>query len=70
MAESFVPDSITKAIIERWCGRQCYLNGKPAIISGRKNRFATVATLDGSQSFEWNWHTVNRVMYGKMEFST
>ena len=61
-------DTIVEAIANRWAGKPCYLNDKPAKIVGRLNPFATVATMDGSQSVEFSWHTINRIMYGKMEF--
>jgi hypothetical protein len=61
-------DTITAAIADQWTGHHCYLDDKPAIISGRLNRFATVATTDGTQCVEFAWHTVNRIMYGTMEF--
>jgi hypothetical protein len=56
------------AMADRWAGRHCYLDDKPAIISGRLLPHAQVATTDGKQSVEFSWETVNRIMYGKMEF--
>ena len=53
---------------DRWVGMACYLDGKRASITGRQNQFATVAALDGSQSCEFSWEAVDRIMYGKMEF--
>ena len=64
-------DTITEIIADRWAGETCWLNGKEAKVTGRLNRFATVGTLDGSQRFEYSWHTVNRVMlYKGREFIT
>lgn len=57
-----------RAIAEWWTNTECYLDGKPAVIKGRLNQFATVATRDGTAAVEFSWQAVNRVMYGKMEF--
>lgn len=59
-----------KRIADRWAGTQCYLDGKLAIIAGRLNDFATIATLDGSQSVDFAWLTVDRIMRGRMEFKS
>ncbi len=61
-------DAERRAIADRFTGFRCTLDGKPAIVCGRLNRFATIATLDGALSVEFCWETVNRVMYGTMEF--
>lgn len=61
-------DTITRAAAELWTGTHCYLDDKPAKITGRLNAYATVATMDGKQAVEFAWHTVNRIMYGNMEF--
>ena len=46
-----------------WCRTyDCYLDDKPAVICGWRNKFATVATLDGKSSFQWAWGTVDNVM--------
>jgi len=40
----------------------CSLDGKPAKVCGRLNRFATVAQIDGPLALEWAWETVKRIM--------
>ena len=57
-----------KDIANRWVGVSCYLDCKLATVAGRLNKFATVARLDGSQTAEFSWPTVDRVMRGTMEF--
>jgi hypothetical protein len=57
-----------REIADRWTGAYCWLDGKLATVSGRLNSHATIAILDGSQSVQFAWATVNRIMYGKMEF--
>ena len=42
-------------------GRAVTLDGKPAIIAGRLNPFATIAALDGSAAYEWAWGTATRI---------
>ncbi len=62
-------DTITKAIADRWAGEKCHLNGAPSKITGRLNKFATIAPLNiAIASVEFNWHTVNRVMLEKGGF--
>lgn len=61
-------DTIVKEIARQFAGRFCWLDGKEAKITGKKNRFATVSTMDGKMSFEYSWHTVNRVMRSHCQF--
>lgn len=44
-----------------WAGCECSLNGKPAVVCGRANRFATVRARDG-EGYEWSWDAVDRIM--------
>lgn len=59
-----------KRLADRWAGAECYLDGKLAIISGRLQDFATIGTLDGSQSVEFSWLAVDRIMRRRMEFKS
>jgi hypothetical protein len=57
--------------IENMTGAQCTLNGLPATVCGRLNRFATVAALDPSgPSAEFSWHTVANVLDKGGDFRT
>lgn len=48
---------------ERWAGAACTLNGRPAKVTGRLNRFATVAYMNGDMaSVEFSWPAVETVM--------
>lgn len=49
-------------------GCEVTLNGKPATILGRRHDFAVVATLDGSQAFQWAWPTAYRIYMNGGEF--
>lgn len=52
-------------------GAHCTLDGKPATICGRLNRFATVATLDPSgPRVEFSWHAVANVLDSGGNFKT
>lgn len=63
-------DTIRKAIADQFAGQACYLDGAPAKIMGRLERFAIVATLDPSgPRVEYDWHTVNLVMRRDRYFS-
>ena len=57
-----------RAVADRWTGKPCYLNDKPASIRGRILEFGLVCTDDGAQSVNFCWEAINRIMYGKMEF--
>jgi hypothetical protein len=50
----------------------CYavvtLNGKPAVICGAQNEYATVAALPHGESCEWSWHTVKHVVANGGDF--
>jgi hypothetical protein len=46
-------------------GAECTLDGKPATICGRRNRFATVATLPTGPTYDYAWQTVAHVMTTK-----
>lgn len=64
-------DPIARAISERWTGERCYLDGAPARIVGRLNRFATVAPDNPDvPAIDYSWHTVNRVMERGRYFET
>jgi hypothetical protein len=41
------------------------LNGRPAQISGIKERFATVRSLDGELSAQFSWQAVERIVCNK-----
>lgn len=41
------------------------LNGRPAQISGLKERFATVRSDDGQLSGQWSWKAVERIVCRK-----
>ena len=57
--------------VAAWCRTfDCKLNGKTATISGWANDFATIATLDGQQSFEWSWEAVDRIMRSGRQFNS
>jgi hypothetical protein len=50
-------------IADFWAGSSCFLDGKPARVTGRRNDFATVQTLDAKgPSVEFAWETVERIM--------
>lgn len=61
-------NAIVAEIIRQWLGQHCWLDGEPAKIIGGRNKFATVATTDGRQAVEFNWHTVNNIMRRSKEF--
>lgn len=68
---SMVPGySILKAMREQWSGAHCVLDGKPALVAGRLEPFATIATVDGSQAIQFAWHTVNRIMRRDGQFKS
>jgi hypothetical protein len=46
----------------RLCCESCTLDGKPAVIMGALNDFATVAAFPVGPSYEWAWSTVARVV--------
>jgi hypothetical protein len=47
-----------------------FLDGKPAGIYGRLNRFATVAEIDGPLAVEFSWQAVKRIVDNDQKFST
>lgn len=52
-----------ETIGREWVGADCTLDGRRAMVCGRRNDFATVATLEGPlTSVEFAWETVARVM--------
>ena len=44
------------------------LNGKPAVICGQLNDYATVAALPDGPSYEWAWPTVARIVANGGDF--
>ena len=52
----------TKAAAARWAGSACTLDGRPARVLGRLQRFATVATIPGGAAVEFSWAAVGRIM--------
>ena len=46
-------------------GSEVTLNGKPAKVSGRLQRFAMVRCLDGSEGYEYAWPTVKNIVLNK-----
>lgn len=63
-------DKMQQRLADKWAGERCYLNGAPAKVCGRLNRFATIAALDSDASAEFAWHTVNAVMNRGRFFET
>jgi hypothetical protein len=57
-----------KTIAQKWSGQRCTLDGKDAIISGRLQKFGRVSTLDGKQSYEWCWQTIDGIMSRDQKF--
>ena len=51
-------------------GQDCFLDGKPARIYGRLNKFPTVAQIDGPLALEWSWETAKRIMDNDGKFSS
>lgn len=49
-------------LAKKWVGERCKLDGKPAIIAGRQNDFATIAQLPNGLHLEWSWEAVDRIM--------
>jgi hypothetical protein len=62
--------TLTNRTVENMTGAACTLDGKPATICGRLERFATVATLDGSASAEFSWHACANVLDSGGAFRT
>ena len=56
------------SIALEYAGKRCLLNGKPAVISGRKNQFATVSHVKGPLSIQWSWDAVKHVMESGGQF--
>ena len=54
----------------KWIGNQCLLDGHDAIISGRWNKFSSVARYDGKQAIEFSWQAVDRIMRAGGEFKS
>lgn len=48
--------------------RAVTLDGHPAVISGARERFASVRTLTGGYGTEWAWSTVARVVANGGDF--
>lgn len=46
----------------QWVGASCLLDGRPAIVCGRVDDYATVATLPNGPKYEFAWITVDRIM--------
>lgn len=59
-----------QSLADQWAGERCTLNGKQAAIGGRLNKFATITTLDTSESAEYNWYAVALTMEGDGNFYT
>ena len=49
-------------IANYWAGEPCTLDGVPAKVIGRLNKFATIATYDTNSACEFSWFAVKRVM--------
>lgn len=68
---SKINTNIKHSDVATWCrGFDCTLNGKKATICGWSNQFATIATLDNTQSFEWAWPIVDRIMKSGRKFTS
>lgn len=52
------PDAFKDALV----GQVVKLNRKKAIIMGERNKFATVATLDGTMKVEFAWPVVAHIV--------
>lgn len=43
--------------------RGCWLNGIPAVIRGKLNKFATIYQYDTGLSVEFSWQATRRIMH-------
>ena len=56
-------DKARQELANQWAGGACTLDGEPARVTGRLNRFATVKTIDPSGPIvEFSWEAVDRMM--------
>jgi heat shock protein HslJ len=62
--------TLTNRTPDNMTGAACTLDGKPATITGRCNRFASVATLDLSARAEFSWHACANVLDSGGAFRT
>lgn len=51
-----------RRLANKYSGQHCTLDGKPAIIGGRSNKFATVGILPDGYDCEFSWQAVERIM--------
>jgi hypothetical protein len=52
----------TQRLADQWTGSRCTLDGKPARVIGRLNRFATVAQIPDGHAVDFTWKQVDNVM--------
>jgi hypothetical protein len=57
-----------KQLSQKYAGARCTLDGKDAIISGILKKFGQVSTLDGKQSYEWCWTSIDAIMRNDEKF--
>jgi hypothetical protein len=63
-----VTPSLSFADRRALCDVSVTLDGKPAVIRGALNDFATVSQLPSGASHEWAWSTVARIVSLNGEF--
>lgn len=49
-------------LADELAGAPVTLDGRPAMIAGRLNRFATVIALDGGARADWTWRAAGRIV--------
>lgn len=52
-------------LADEYAGQGCYLNGKPAKITGRLLPYAYITALPDGPSYEFAWETVDYIMTQK-----
>ena len=60
----------TDTLANRWAGERCYLDGRPAKITGRLNPVATVAVLPDGPTCEFFWGHVDKVKRNNQQFDS
>lgn len=49
-------------IKKKYAGMLCSLDGRPARITGRRNKQATITAIPDGTSYHWSWQTVAYIM--------
>lgn len=57
-------------IADKYTGKNCKLDGKPAKITGRLLKFAIVSQLPDGLSAEFSWDAVKRIMERNAQFKS